>query len=76
MLSYRSNRIMTCICGHKTGDFRYFGASGAKKNSIFELSMLENIYPEVLGAKVAKNVYKFETGTKMCPLNTSLHYTF
>jgi len=39
---------------------RLFGAFDTKNNFIFELSMLENIYPEVLGVKVAKNVKQFK----------------
>ena len=39
---------------------RLFGSSGTKNNFIFELGMLENIFPDVLGIKVAKNVKKFE----------------
>ena len=39
---------------------RLFGASDTKNNFIFELGMLENIFPDVLGIKVAKNVKKFE----------------
>ena len=40
--------------------FRSVGASDTKNNFIFELSMPENIYPDVLGVKVEKMYKNFK----------------